>query len=78
LSIVVSICFFKLNVSGYFILRVIFLPKTSKRFTVTTRMRGAKLILNDFVAFYLLLQTGHKYLLSLVSLSIEQNYFNDS
>ena len=41
-------------------MRVTFLPNMSNLFTVTTRIRGAKLIDKDLVAFYLDLQTGHK------------------
>lgn len=59
-------------------MRVTFLPNMSNLFTVTTRIRGAKLIDKDLVAFYLDLQTGHKYRLSLVSLSTEQNYLSAS
>jgi len=50
----------------------------SNLLTVTTKILGALLIVRLLVAFCFDLQVGHKYLLSFVSLSTEQNNLRDS
>ena len=73
-----SIRAFMLKLRGYLIFFWIFLPKMSKRLTVSIRMRGAWFMLRLLVAFCFDLQVGQKYLLSFYSRSVEQNFLRHS
>jgi len=75
LSTALSMSVFMLNVEGYLIFFESLRPKMSNRFIVAIKIRGAWLIEVRFVAFCFDLHEGHRYLLSLVSLSEEQSCF---